>query len=100
MKLDYLSKQKFQPRKPWWENDMDKEEQSYLYKQLLSDPSIAGEEFANLQLNERELYKQTFITPISICIDSFKKGKIQEKEGYLLTTFGKSNAPHLSYIKK
>ena len=100
MKLDYLSKQKFQPRKPWWENDMDKEEQSYLYKQLLSDPSIAGEEFANLQLNERELYKQTFITPISICIDSFKKGKIQEKEGYLITTFGKSNAPHLSYIKK
>ncbi|MFF2752288.1 B12-binding domain-containing radical SAM protein [Psychrobacillus sp. NPDC058041] len=100
MKLDYLSKQKFQPRKPWWENDMDKEEQSYLYKQLLSDPSIAGEEFANLQLNERELYKQTFITPISICIDSYKKGIIQEKEGYLLTTFGKSNAPHLSFIEK
>ncbi|MFJ7825147.1 B12-binding domain-containing radical SAM protein [Psychrobacillus sp. NPDC096623] len=98
MKLDYLSKQKFQPRKPWWNNDLSKEEQSIMYKLLVEDPSIAGEAFTTLQLNERELYKQTFITPISIDVDAFMHGSIEEKEGYLLTTFGKSESPHLSFV--
>lgn len=98
MKLDYLSKQKFQPRKPWWNNDMSKEEQSKIYKLLVDDSSLAGEVFTNLQLNERELYKQTFITPISIDVDAFMQGSIEIKEGYLLTTFGKSETPLLSFV--
>ncbi|WP_313891469.1 B12-binding domain-containing radical SAM protein [Psychrobacillus sp.] len=99
MKLDYLSKQKFQPRKPWWESDMTKEEQSFLYKHLLQNPSIAGEEFTALGLNERDLYKQTFITPISICVDSYKQGIVKERKGYLLATFGQGNSPHFSFIE-
>lgn len=100
MKLDYLSKQKFQPRKPWWDNDLSKEEQSKMYKLLVQDPSLAGESFTTLQLNERELYKQTFITPISIDVDAFMQGSIEEKEGYLLTTFGKTETPHLSFVNE
>lgn len=100
MKLDYLSKQKFQPRKPWWENDMSKEEQSAIYKLLLERPSIAGEEFAQMDLTEREVYKQTFITPISIDMNLFKQGVIKEEQGFLLTTFHKGNTPHFSYIQK
>lgn len=100
MKLDYLSKQKFQPRKPWWENDIQKEEQAHLYKQLIANPTIAGEKFVSLQLNEREIYKQTFITPISICLDSFMQGQIKEKEGYLLATFGKNTSPLFSFMTK
>ncbi len=100
MKLDYLSKQKFQPRKPWWENDMSKEEQSAIYKLLLESPSIAGEEFAQMDLTEREIYKQTFITPISIDMNLFKQGVIKEEQGFLLTTFHKGNTPHFSYIQK
>ncbi|MDI2589622.1 B12-binding domain-containing radical SAM protein [Psychrobacillus sp. NEAU-3TGS] len=99
MKLDYLSKQKFQPRKPWWKNDIVKEEQSSIYKQLEENPSIAGDEFVAFGLNERELYKQTFITPISICVDAYKDGIIKEKEGFLLTTFGKGETPHFSMIE-
>ncbi|SEM27700.1 Radical SAM superfamily enzyme YgiQ, UPF0313 family [Paenisporosarcina quisquiliarum] len=98
MKIDYLSKQKFQPRKPWWNNDLNKEEQSIMYKLLVEDPTLAGESFSTLQLNERELYKQTFITPISINVDAFMQGFIEEKEGYLLTTFGKTETPHLSFV--
>lgn len=98
MKIDYLSKQKFQPRKPWWNNDLNKEEQSIMYKLLVDDPTLAGESFSTLQLNERELYKQTFITPISINVDAFMQGFIEEKEGYLLTTFGKTETPHLSFV--
>jgi len=99
MKLDYLSKQKFQPRKPWWSDDLSKDIQSKMYKLLLEDPILAGESFTNLQLNERELYKQTFITPISIDVETFMQGSIEEKEGYLLTTFGKTEKPHLSFIE-
>ena len=98
MKLDYLSKQKFQPRKPWWNNDLSKEERSSMYKLLLSDSSLAGETFSKLQLNERELYKQTFITPISIDVEAFMQGTIVEQDGYLLTTFGKTETPQLSFV--
>lgn len=100
MKLDYLSNQKFQPRKPWWNNDLSKEVQSKMYKLLVENPSLAGESFTTLQLNERELYKQTFITPIFIDVDAFMQGNIVEKEGYLLTTFGKTETPHLSFVNE
>ena len=100
MKIDYLSKLKFQPRKPWWENDLTKDEQATVYKQLINEPELAGEEFLAFNLNEKELYKQTFITPISICFNSYQQGIILEKEGYLVTTFSKLALPHFSYIEK
>ena len=100
MKLDYLSKQKFQPRKPWWKNDMNKEEQSTIYKQLVQNPVLAGDHFVALNLNERDLYKQTFITPISIDVEEYKQGKVVEKEGYLIATFGKASTPIFSFIDK
>ncbi|PZX08148.1 radical SAM superfamily enzyme YgiQ (UPF0313 family) [Psychrobacillus insolitus] len=100
MKIDYLSKLKFQPRKPWWENDLTKDEQASVYKQLINEPELAGQEFVALNLNEKELYKQTFITPISICFNSYQQGIILEKEGYLVTTFSKQSTPHFSYIEK
>ena len=100
MKLDYLSKQKFQPRKPWWKNDMDKEEQSTIYKQLVQNPAIAGDHFVELNLNERDLYKQTFITPISIDVEAYKQGNVIDKEGYVIATFGKTSSPIFSFIDK
>ncbi len=100
MKLDYLSKQKFQPRKPWWDNDLTREEQTIIYQQLLENPLLAGEEFAALHLNERELFKQTFVTPISLDVPAYQKGNILEKEGFLVTTFQKDSMPHFSYISK
>ena len=100
MKIDYLSKLKFQPRKPWWENDLTKDEQASVYKQLINEPELAGEEFLAFNLNEKELFKQTFITPISICFNSYQQGIILEKEGYLVTTFSKLSTPHFSYIEK
>ncbi|MER2169667.1 MAG: B12-binding domain-containing radical SAM protein [Psychrobacillus psychrodurans] len=99
MKLDYLSKQKFQPRKPWWDNDLTKETQSAIYKLLIEDSSIAGESFSQLNLSERELYKQTFITPISINVDLFKQGIIKENHGFLLTAFQNGQAPHFFFIQ-
>ncbi|WP_342566889.1 B12-binding domain-containing radical SAM protein [Psychrobacillus sp. FSL K6-4046] len=99
MKLDYLSKQKFQPRKPWWNNDLNKETQSAIYKLLIEDPSIAGIDFSHLNLSERELYKQTFITPITVNVDLFKQGIIKEENGFLLTAFQNGEAPQFFFLQ-
>ncbi|WP_404408828.1 B12-binding domain-containing radical SAM protein [Jeotgalibacillus malaysiensis] len=59
MKKDYLKKHRFKPRKAWW----NKEEKriSGVYDFLLSNPEIAGEAFALLNLNQKELHKHTVL---------------------------------------
>jgi anaerobic magnesium-protoporphyrin IX monomethyl ester cyclase len=64
MKLDYLSNQKYKPRKPWWELEMTKEDRSAVYQELLQSPRLAGEEFMNLNLTEKEMYKHTLLETI------------------------------------
>ena len=64
MKLDYLENQKYKPRKPWWIHEMTKEERSSIYQSLLQQPSIAGEAYEGLNLNEKELYKHTLLEAI------------------------------------
>ena len=64
MKLDYLDNQKYKPRKPWWTHELTKEERSSIYQNLLAKPTIAGESFADLNLNEKELYKHTLLETI------------------------------------
>ncbi|WP_064092331.1 B12-binding domain-containing radical SAM protein [Rossellomorea aquimaris] len=64
MKLDYLENQKYKPRKPWWNHEMTKEDRSMIYQTLLRSPSIAGSEFAELNLSEKEVYKHTLLEMI------------------------------------
>jgi anaerobic magnesium-protoporphyrin IX monomethyl ester cyclase len=64
MKLDYLENQKYKPRKPWWTHELTKEERSSIYQSLLTHPAIAGRSFADLNLNEKELYKHTLLETI------------------------------------
>jgi anaerobic magnesium-protoporphyrin IX monomethyl ester cyclase len=59
MKYDYLRNQKHKPRKPWWEEKINKELRSSIYHQLLEKPTILGQEFAALELNEKDLFKHT-----------------------------------------
>ncbi|TDL35237.1 B12-binding domain-containing radical SAM protein [Jeotgalibacillus sp. S-D1] len=61
MKKDYLLNQKFKPRKPWWkplETDTAKKE---IYQKLLTDPALAGKDFAKLDLKQKELFKHTIL---------------------------------------
>jgi anaerobic magnesium-protoporphyrin IX monomethyl ester cyclase len=64
MKLDYLSNQRYKPRKPWWEHEMTKEERSGIYQDLLQSPHIAGNDFTKLNLSEKEIYKHTLLETI------------------------------------
>ncbi|QBP41636.1 B12-binding domain-containing radical SAM protein [Paenisporosarcina antarctica] len=100
MKLDYLEHHQFQPRKPWWDKEMAKEDQSAIYRKIIQNPNLAGIPFAELHLHEREVYKQTLLVPFSLDLDELKQKQVVSKEGYLLTFFKPGQAPQFSFITK
>lgn len=100
MQLDYLEAQQFQPRKIWWESRAPETDSRSILKALRENPSIAGNEFANMQLTEKDLYKHTLLTPFTIDYDAFKKGKIKKQQGYLLTYFRKDGSPYFATISQ
>jgi len=75
MMYDYLSGQRYKPRKPWWQETLTKEERSKLYKLIIENPLLFGEDFANLQLNQKELYKHTMIEKIQFDINQLEAEK-------------------------
>ncbi|KMJ58245.1 Fe-S oxidoreductase [Bacillus sp. LL01] len=91
MKYDYLRHQKFKPRKPWWQDRLEKDIRNNIYKQVLDTPVLLGEEFASLQLNEKELYKHTMIESINFDLSLYlEKGQIIKKECFVLVYFNQT----------
>ncbi|MBG9546006.1 B12-binding domain-containing radical SAM protein [Cytobacillus firmus] len=92
MKFDYISKQKYKPRKPWWQPSFEKSERSKLYQSLLENPSQLGENFLTLQLNEKEIYKHTLSERLSFDIERYiNEGIIEKKDSVLLAYFDSSS---------
>ncbi|MEH6988044.1 B12-binding domain-containing radical SAM protein [Cytobacillus firmus] len=92
MKFDYISKQKYKPRKPWWQPSFEKSERSKLYQSLLENPNQLGESFLNLQLNEKEIYKHTLSERLSFDIEKYiNEGLIEKKDSVLLAYFDSSS---------
>lgn len=92
MKYDYLSRQKYKPRKPWWSSSLDKSERSSIYQTILQNPAQLGSEFLVLRLNEKDLYKHTLIEKLSFDIEHyFMNGQIEKKEITLLIYFDPVN---------
>jgi anaerobic magnesium-protoporphyrin IX monomethyl ester cyclase len=88
LKYDYLIKHKYNPRKPWWEDRLNKAQLSTVYKKIIENPAILGEEFTSLQLNEKEIYKHTLLETISFDLKAYlNKGEVIRKDTYLLTLF-------------
>ncbi|WP_316568308.1 B12-binding domain-containing radical SAM protein [Neobacillus sp. YIM B06451] len=71
MMFDYLSRQKYSPRKPWWEKRFDKKDRSSLYQRILAEPSIAGKAFERLGLSEKEMYKHTILEPLAFDLNAY-----------------------------
>ncbi|ACS99953.1 B12-binding domain-containing radical SAM protein [Paenibacillus sp. JDR-2] len=61
MKYDYFLNHNYKPRKTWWEFTMEKSEWSGWMRRLAERPEEVSQAFADLQLNEKELYKHTVI---------------------------------------
>ncbi|MCM3616739.1 B12-binding domain-containing radical SAM protein [Sutcliffiella horikoshii] len=91
MKYDYLRHQKFKPRKPWWQDRLDKDVRTGIYKQIIQTPDMMGEAFTNLQLNEKELYKHTMVETIHFDLSLYlEKGQIKEEENFVLVYFNQT----------
>jgi len=99
LKIDYLAHHKFQPRKVWWREDMPVEERSTLEQALLETPNLFGERFSSLGLNNRNIRKQTFITPIAIQPEALEIGIIQKATGYLVTVFRHEETPFFLFLE-
>ncbi|MEK3855375.1 B12-binding domain-containing radical SAM protein [Cytobacillus sp. FSL H8-0458] len=92
MKFDYISKQKYKPRKPWWQPSFEKSERSKLYQSLLENPNQLGDSFLSLQLNEKEIYKHTLSERLSFDIERYiNEGLIEKQDSVLLAYFDSSS---------
>jgi anaerobic magnesium-protoporphyrin IX monomethyl ester cyclase len=92
MKYDYLLNQKHNPRKPWWEERLDKSRRSVFYKQIIENPDRLGEDFVSLNLNEKDLYKYTLLENLSFDLDEYLTNKrIVRKDSVFVVFFSPSN---------
>ncbi|BDH61926.1 B12-binding domain-containing radical SAM protein [Lysinibacillus sp. PLM2] len=99
MQLDYLSKQQFQPRKLWWEERINREKQKEVYNLLKDSPTIAGKDFTQFELSEKEFFKHSLLIPFAIDYNALEEGNIVPKEGTLLTYFRQGQTPYFATIQ-
>lgn len=93
MKFDYLSSLKYKPRKPWWQSGLEKAERSSLYQYYLKNPSQLNAEFAQLNLNEKEIYKHTILEKLPFNLSQYlADGTIKKEESTLLVYFAREEA--------
>jgi anaerobic magnesium-protoporphyrin IX monomethyl ester cyclase len=88
MKYDYLAGMKYKPRKPWWELKAEKQQRSELYRGIIKNSEALGSHYAQLNINEKDLYKHTLIEDISIDLERYlSTGEILASPGYMLVYF-------------
>lgn len=88
MKLDYLKKAKYKPRKTWWDSTLERNEKTELYRELLNNPSLLGKKFQELRLHERELYKFTIAEKLPFNPEKYlTSGKIAREPSIMIVYF-------------
>ena len=86
--IDYLQNHKYRPRKSWIMEQKKKEEVNFYYKMIMERPNILGDEFATLQLTEKDLYKHTIIDHIPFDYHSYMKhGEIISRPSILVAYY-------------
>ncbi|MDR7002335.1 B12-binding domain-containing radical SAM protein [Neobacillus niacini] len=92
MKYDYLINHKYKPRKPWWEHNFNKEERVKIYKQIAEDPSLLGQSFINLRLEEKDLFKHTMLEKLSFDLKEYlASGRLVFHPSCLVAYFNPTN---------
>jgi anaerobic magnesium-protoporphyrin IX monomethyl ester cyclase len=92
MKYDYLINHKYKPRKPWWEQSSNKQTRTELYKQIVDNPSLLGQPYLELALDEKDLYKHTMIEDLSFDLSVYlTSGEIVKMPTNLLAYFDPAN---------
>ncbi|WHY02183.1 B12-binding domain-containing radical SAM protein [Neobacillus sp. DY30] len=92
MKYDYLSNHKYKPRKPWWEQSSNKQTRTEIYKQIIETPTLLGETYLALKLDEKDLYKHTMIEELSFDLSVYlASDRVVKHRSFLLAYFDPSN---------
>ncbi|MEH7276149.1 B12-binding domain-containing radical SAM protein [Neobacillus vireti] len=92
MKYDYLINHKYKPRKPWWEQSLNKKSRTEVYKQIVENPSRLGQSYLELELDEKDLYKHTMVEDLSFDLDVYlSSGEIIKHPSNLLAYFDPAN---------
>lgn len=92
MKYDYLINHKYKPRKPWWEQSFTKQTRTEIYKQLVENPSLLGQTYMELALDEKDLYKHTMIEELSFNLSEYLSSKkIVKHSSNLIAYFDPAN---------
>ena len=92
MKYDYLKNHKYKPRKPWWEARIDKNNRTALFKQILENPNLLGNDFLELNLDEKELFKHTLLEELTFDLQTYlTTGKLEKHPANLLAYFDPTN---------
>ncbi|MEK4228539.1 B12-binding domain-containing radical SAM protein [Solibacillus sp. FSL H8-0538] len=94
MKYDYLLVQQFQPRKLWWNDRVEEKSLKGLYHRIKANPTLVGEQFEAMQINERELFKHSLIIPFHIELAGYELGHPVKQQGYLFTYFRNGQQPY------
>lgn len=90
MKYDYLKKQNYKPRKPWWV-PAQKQERNILYEHILADPEQLGADFVKLQLNDKLLRKHTILEEFPFDLQAYlTTGEVKRQASFTLIYFDPS----------
>ncbi|MGM7682347.1 B12-binding domain-containing radical SAM protein [Cytobacillus sp. Hm23] len=91
MKYDYLRKQKHKPRKPWWNDLLEKPIRAAYYRDIVNNPHVFGRQFTHLQLSEKDIHKHTVIEELSFNLSHYLlSNKIVHEQTLLLVYFDPS----------
>ena len=96
MKIDYLKDMSFQPRKPWWNERIEEQTHRAIFQAIKENPLVAGEQYAALNINEKELFKHVYIIPFAINYDAYVEGQIVKEHDYLLAFFRHGEKPFIT----
>lgn len=92
MKYDYFINHKYKPRKPWWEHSMNKQTRTEVYKRIVENPSLLGQPYLDLALDEKDLYKHTMIEELSFDLSEYlSTGNMVKHSSYLMAYFDPAN---------
>lgn len=85
MKYDYFLNHNYKPRKTWWAFTMDKAEWGSWMKRLAEEPQSVSQEFADLNLKERELHKHAVIEKLPFDLAGYlETGQVNKERHTLL----------------
>ncbi len=98
MQIDYLRSMAFNPRKFWWNERLTEAELKEVMAPIRNNHALVSEEFAALNISDKDLIKHSLIIPSYVDYEALTKGKIVPRQGHLFVYFFNGEKPFLATI--